>query len=241
MKICCVADVHIDDYRYFNPSREDYDKLDLTGNIEDYRLNQCLTFAQSLAQYGKREGITNLFLLGDIINKPRSSPMVVHTCRRFIEMLTTQFHVYYILGQHDMDTKVETLDVCDTFISMFNGPNFTYMHDEHLELGGRTFHFKNWQPLDKIEYTDCDVALGHVSLGLCQEPVGNYTLGIFGDIHSPVEFQHKNDQGEVVGTDYSVSPPYQHYPSQPDQGYFGIIDTGALTYTRVLSDTLLGG
>ena len=238
MKICCIADVHIDDYRYFNPSQEDYERLELTGDIDDYRLKQCLTFAHALVTYGQRQGIENLFMLGDTINKPRSSPRVVHTCGEFIRTLNQQFHVYYILGQHDMDAKIETLDVKDTFMSLFDGPRTTYMHGQYLELGGRKFLFKNWQPFDEVEFPDCDVALGHVSLGLCQRPLGNYKLGVFGDIHTPVQFNHLLGDN-VTGVDYSVSPPYQLYPSQPDTGYFGIINTDDLTYVRVESDTLL--
>lgn len=238
MRIFCIADIHIDDYRYYNPSREDYMNLNLTGEIDDYRLLQCLTFAQALVKYGVKSGVDTLFVLGDIINKPKLSPRIFHVCREFFDTLSNQFNIYYILGQHDMDSKVETLNIRDTFISEFNGPKIHYMHDQITTIDGRVFKFKNWQPLEEVDFGSCDVALGHVSLGICQRPLGDYKLGVFGDIHSPVQFDHIYED-KVVGTDYSVSTPYQHYPAQHEVGMFGVIDTLDLSYSRVESDSIL--
>lgn len=237
-KIICISDIHIDNYQYFNPTEEEFNEMELQGEKNDYRLRQCLTFAGALCKYGAKNGINKLFLLGDIINKPRTSPKVFHTLKKFIETLSKQYYIYYILGQHDMDSKEMELDPENTYISAFDGPHLWYMHGKTIELDGLRMKFLNWVPKKEVDYSNCDIALGHLSLGLSQKPVGDYKLGIFGDIHNPIEIPHEFED-KIVGKDYSVGTPYQLYPSQPEKGVFGVLDTEKVEFSRVESDILL--
>ncbi len=239
-KMVIVADVHIDDYSYYNPSGSEYESMRLEGNPYKYRLNQCLTLAEAIVKCCKLSGINKVALLGDTLNKPRSSPRIVNTLKKFIKTLTAELDVYYILGQHDMDTKTLEVDPMDTFMSIIDDPKLHYMHNKDLNLGNCICRFRNWQPVEEYDFGECDVALGHVSLGFGQTPVGNYKVGLFGDIHEPQDVVHKYE-GSEVGIDYSIGTPYQHFPSQPEEGLIGLLDcsSGKPEYKRVKSDSLL--
>lgn len=237
-KIICISDIHIDDYRHYNPSDEEFHNLGLCGVPKDYRLNQCLILAAALVNFGQKNGIRDLFLLGDMYNTAILHPKVYWTGKKFVNTLSEWFKIRYILGQHDMAVKVDDIEPENTFVRSLDNPNFIYMHRKFEEIDGIRMKFMNWVPQTEIDFNNCDIALGHVSIGLSQVPIGNYSLGIFGDIHDLTEIPHMYE-GVRTGTDYSIGTPYQLYPAQDELGHIGLLDLENMSFSRIESDSLL--
>lgn len=246
-KILVISDYHIDNYRNYSPTNEDYDNQGLVGPKDNFRLNQSVTFAKALVQYGMKNNIKNLFILGDFLNRANSGPKIVNTGAEVITILRSWFTLYYILGQHDLASRANDVDPYDTFMTIYSklhGVNpMYYVHNKGINFintkGEEVLvRFKNFQfNTEVVDFGECDVACGHLSLTLGQRSSGTHKLGIFGDIHDLVQ-----DNNEAGGIDYSVGTPYQHFPSQPEEGHFGILDIsdkGNLRFSRILSDSLI--
>ncbi len=107
MKWLITSDIHIDDYPQFNPETS-------------YRLNQFITLAHRYVEIAKKDGIKVLFMAGDIINKPRPRPKEIHVLDQFLSILSSYFDkIYYVLGQHDVDTKNPLMKLEDSIINIY--------------------------------------------------------------------------------------------------------------------------
>jgi len=214
--IVAISDLHVDEWLYYNPE-------------PGYRLSQYAKLAERLIEVSTEYNSNVLLILGDLINKARTSPLVLHTLNHFLKLLVPYYDIYFILGQHDMTAKVADPAPQVSFVTLMTDidPKIHYCHRTTLDINGYKLHMMNWIPNDVVQFPDCDVALGHVSLGFGQEPVGNYKLGVFGDIHTPVDY----------GINHSCSTPFQHHPSEYEFGCIGIIDLSTMEFKRIPSDT----
>lgn len=220
MKVLISSDIHINDYSSYNYSYRS-------------RLSQFDKLADRLVEIGKNNGCEELWLLGDILDKPYSSHPVNHCLKRFLSKLTSNFkEVRYILGQHDMSCKSNDQSEEDTLITIFDFDDMTYMDKKILELDGHKFGFMNWKSTQDLSWlgdTHLDILLGHYTKSemFGQEiDDSKFDLMIHGDIH--------NDQ--VIGKFVSVGNPIQHDLKSMSNGSCIILDTNTLKWERVRTD-----
>lgn len=220
MNVLISADIHINDYSSYNYSYRS-------------RLGQFDKLADRLVEIGKEKMCRELWLLGDILDKPYSSHPVNHCLKRFLGKLTSNFsEVRYILGQHDMSCKSDDQSEEDTLITIFDFEDMVYMDKKILDLDGHKFGFMNWkssQDLSWLGDTHLDILLGHYTKSdMFGQDIdeSKFDLMIHGDIH--------NDQ--VIGKFVSVGNPIQHDLKSMQNGSCIILDTNTLKWERVRTD-----
>lgn len=223
MKVFCVSDIHIDEY----PS---------IPNISEERFHAPLKLAEKLVRDGKKDGVDTLFVLGDILNKPRPLPKVVGVMTEFGKIISSHFtKVYYILGQHDLINRYDEENrhwskSTTTYVGLLNELfHWEYSNNRIIELDGRKILMTDYgQPEPKKKV---DVWLGHTTLGFgTQLKGGTYTIGIHGDIHEIVD----NYKGT---SNYSCGSPYQISREQMSlnngEGTYVVLDLDTLSMKRV--------
>jgi len=214
--ILAIADLHADEWRYYN-------------NEPNERLLQPLIIADRLCYLGKELGIDTLLDLGDTFNKPKPSPWVCYVIEQFFTRLSKQFkHILVIYGQHDNLSRNNKYDPKDTMMTLMYdiSPVIKYCHDTMVNYNGCNIYMSNYLFQSEIKIPDCDIFASHVSLGFGQTISGNYKLGVFGDIHTEYD----------EGKDHMVAPTRQLYPHQPDDPHYAIIHTDTCTFERKVLD-----
>jgi len=215
------ADWHISDYPDYNFK-------------EGARLEQFITLAHRLVELGKNYGSETLVIAGDLVDAPTMQPHVLHVVQDVLTILKSGFtHIYYILGQHDLETKSKTHDKKYTAVSLFDDDKFIYMNHKVITDGNCKIGFQNW---NKGEVQDTDWLTEHLDY-----LIGHYTKSsmfgqeiddtkfdwmIHGDIH--------NDQ--ELGKFISVGNPIQKDMSSLSDGSIIILDTVNKSFERVRID-----
>jgi len=219
MKVLITADIHINDYSNYNYEYRS-------------RFNQFLLLAHRLVEIGKEENCQELWILGDLIDIPVSKGYILHRANDFIKIVCKGFKtVRYILGNHDVSSKSQTLEAEDAQITIFDQPNLVYM-DRQVVSDVHTFAWMNWRPeqdLDWLPIPKVDVLLGHYTKmdGYGQEiDESRFDLMIHGDIHN----------SQVIGKFVSVCNPIQKDMNSEQEGKVIVLDTISLDWKRVLTD-----
>lgn len=215
MKVLLTSDIHIDDYHKYNPSNE-------------FRLNQFDKLADRIVKIATDNDCEEIWLAGDIINKPVPIPLVIHHAKRFLMKLASVAKVRFIKGQHDQYSKVKSGLYEGSVINLFD-EYAEYMHKEVITLDGNTFAFMDYSKKQDLSWLKdpVDVLLGHVSISFGQDwDRSKFKLGFFGDIHK--EF--------VDGNCISIANPIQHRISDQESGSVIILDTKSLKWDRVKVD-----
>jgi hypothetical protein len=219
MKYLLIADVHLDNYADYNFS---------VGS----RLKQFDLLSEEIVSIGKREGCSKLILAGDTLNRPTNRPKVVNALDRFCKRLSEGFtEVLYILGQHDIDTKSETITSEDTILSVFDSYNFRYVHKEQVKSGNITMGFQSWTPKQDTSwiYGELDYLIGHYTKSdLFGQPIDDskFNVMLHGDIH--------NDQ--EIGKFISIGNPIQHDYKSQSQGTAIVLDDDTGDWKRIYID-----
>lgn len=182
---------------------------DLHLDIYDNRLEKYLELADVLVQKCKEESSKELIIAGDILNRSTCPPAVLYTLEEFIRRLTENgIKISYVLGQHDYDKKDISEDLSNTYLGMMN---MEYVGQTHRNVEGIDVYFKDFERTDCVEPEQCDILIGHVSLGFQDIDQSRIRyIGICGDIHKPLR----------IGNCVSVSPPMQIHAAEPQQGYY---------------------
>lgn len=219
MKVLITADIHINDYSNYNYEYRS-------------RFNQYLLLANRLVEIGQQENCQELWILGDLIDIPVSKGYILHRANDFIKIVCNGFkNVRYILGNHDVSSKSQSLEAEDAQITIFDQSNLFYM-DREVISAEHTFAFMNWRPeqdLDWLPIPKVDVLLGHYTkMDNYGQDIdeSRFDLMIHGDIHN----------SQVIGKFVSVCNPIQKDMNSEQEGKVIILDTVTLDWKRVLTD-----
>lgn len=199
---------------------------DVHMDVFEGRLPLYIKLAHDLVDVCKKNNSTELVIAGDIINSAVTPPTVLHTLARFLDILKEGgIHVSYLCGQHDWALKDINGDMDQTYLSL-EVFNMDYVGGTHKKVEGLDIYFHNYDRTNLVKVPDCDILIGHVSLGFQQIDDSNFKVGICGDIHKPIK----------IGKCISISPPMQIHPSEPQQGYYVLLsmDNGHFKCSRGL-------
>ena len=216
-KILVTSDIHLDSFSSHN-------------FYPGFRDEQFIRLANRLIEIAKQNDTKRLFIAGDLLDKPTNRSTTLHLLNKFIHIINDYFdEIYYILGQHDTDSKEIEFKSEDSVVNLFKDyTKMIYAHNKVYYFDNRKFYFKNWIKSDKVELTesDIDVFISHITLSyLFGQTVDNtkFKLGIFGDIHTPIDIENM----------HSITCPIQKDLRDADYGNVVIIDTQDLSWKRV--------
>lgn len=221
MNVLFISDIHIGDYPDYEYRR--FQRLD------NYPL-----YAKRICQIAKENGVQYLFILGDTTDQPTNRPYIQRRLKQVFSIFSNYFKkVFYILGQHDLDSRLFDYKSPDsTSIHLFAPDNFEYINHKIIQLGSRTIaaaDFSDDQDLSWI-IKPVDIFLGHVTIntsGFGQEiDYSKFTIGFAGDIHYPCS---KNNL-------HSIGMSVQRYFSDAVDGTCVLLNLDDLSWKRILVD-----
>jgi len=215
-----TADLHIDDYSQCNYENRS-------------RLNQFLTLADRYVELANENNCDTLVLCGDTVNRPTNRPYVLNVVQRVLQKLSDNFtDVYYIFGQHDLDSKTNDVSRDDSLLTALEFPNFHYMDHKQLTLeSGIKVAFKDWTPKQDVSWIDgeVDVLFAHFTKSTMfgqDIDESKFKLMIHGDIHNSQE----------IGKYISIGTPLQKDMSSQQRGTVLIFNPNDATYKRIGTD-----
>lgn len=218
MRILLTADWHINDYKNFNPSVK-------------FRLHQFIKLAYHTVEIGKEQNCRTLVIAGDLIDIPVLRPGIQHVVKKVIDILKGGFDtIYYILGQHDLDTKGDITSE-DTILSLYDDNKFLYANHKILEIDGLRIGFQNWSAYQDTSWIEepLDILIGHYTKSnLFGQEIDDskFDLMIHGDIHN----------SQVIGKFVSICNPIQKDMSSEASGSMIVYDTEKKDWERIKID-----
>lgn len=219
-----MSDIHLRDYHRFN-------------KFLGQRLQSFPEYAKDVVEIGKKHNIDTLLIGGDIVDKNTLTPKELHALFEMFNILTKQFRIYSIIGNHDAKSKKD-IDKEDTVITLLEEmDNISFHHQEILTIGGRTIAFENWMPEYKLDWYKgkVDLYISHATIDYNQTGMygmdtsvfeDRFTYGLFGDIHVTSQLDNY----------ISIGNTKQESLSDRDQGGVMIFDLEDLTYERIPID-----
>lgn len=216
MKFVIIADYHIGDFVRYNISPR-------------YRLNEKKKLADHIVELvkGKVDGV---ILAGDQLDKPTNRPYILETFSYCMNKLREIGEVYYILGQHDMDSKSSNHSHQDSAVTAFyRDRGFHYMDKKILTIGDYRISFMDHYKVQDLSWitTPVDVHIGHISIGYGQDyDRTKFRKCFFGDIHK--EF--------TDGNCISIGNLLPCKVTDQQSGSLIILDTETDSYERIAID-----
>lgn len=205
MRTLVASDLHIFPFSQF----AEYDSQGVPDRLTSY-----LELSKRMCLYGKDKEIKVCILSGDICNAAVNKPMTLAITAKFLEMLSTQFEVYIIPGQHDLDSKSENIAAVHSIIKVFdNNFRIKYINDEAIyQIEDKKVYFRAWKQEGIIPTKDADVFVGHGIVKGASIPDGfifndgasvdelysKYQLSIIGDIHNSQVFTDSRTDRKVL-------------------------------------------
>jgi ABC-type lipoprotein export system ATPase subunit len=180
------SDVHIYNYSNYNLSNK-------------FRLYQNRKVAELLARSGVENGCDGFIIAGDLIEKPTLVSRILSETKKFMEYLCKVFpgNNYFIVGQHDLDTKDNNQSEEDSVLPLISPSNLIYSDKKIFNIDGRSVAFMNWRPDQDLSWIEgqVDLFIGHATIALPNSlykgqsiDTSKFKLGIFGDIHRHFSF-----------------------------------------------------
>jgi len=178
MKGIFISDIHIYDYANYN-------------KFPRYRLQQCRLLSEKIINISKDQNIKICFIAGDISEKSSVRSYVSHEIKKFLKSLCDHFdEVYYILGQHDCESKSNKISEEDSFITAIAPPKMKYMDMKQFMIGNTSIAMMSWRPKQDLTWIDgtVDLFVGHFtntadSRWAQEIDRSKFKLAIVGDIH----------------------------------------------------------
>lgn len=223
-KYIITADYHLDDYSRYNM----YPKS---------RLYQSIEVAKMIGQLGKSSGAKVLILAGDIINKPINRPYINHVLKQVFDEFCNYFEkIYFIRGQHDLDSKASSYSYNDSDLNLYDGykGKVFYAHNSYIKNhSGHITYLQDFYRGEEVplpEDLNVDLMVGHYTIGnglFSGQVIDNskFKLGLFGDIHAEIS----------KGNIHSISNPVQVKINEGG-GKVVVLDTLSNTFSRVPFD-----
>ena len=220
-KILVTADIHLYNYSNYN-------------NGKYSRLSQFIVLAKIMVDFCLKSSIKHIFICGDLLDRYTPEPIVLHTLHKFLNKLTDVADVWICHGNHDCCKQ--SPDPEHIYYSVIENPKVHYLHNQEVNLGGRKFYFKGWEPHPKYENTSgADVLVTHayvqgatLASGMEIRESGvaidaPYKLIIAGDIH---KFQK-------IGKILIPGTPIQNSFSDSSDTGFCVLETDDLSWERI--------
>lgn len=214
-----ISDTHIDDYKDYN-------------YVNRHRFNNYEVYGDLIIEMAIEQKCDTLLILGDIINVPTNRAYILYLVKKIFRKWSKHFsEIYYILGQHDCDTKSSDHNLEDSVIHSIALDNMFYMDHKIAKIGETTIAFMNYykeQDLSWIE-NKVDLFCGHVTINsLYGQDIDNskFEEGICGDIHGVI------DQGNL----HSVGCQVQRYFGDSEYTTCIVYDAINKTWKRVPID-----
>jgi DNA repair exonuclease SbcCD nuclease subunit len=214
MKIAIISDLHV--------------STRMIGPVSV--LDQSIHLSKKLVSYCKDNSINTLFIAGDIIDKAMDRPEVMFTVKDMFKLFSESFdNVYYILGQHDTSTTMNSeVSITDSIVNILDYPNVHYMNGKLLELGNCLIGFHDFSRHPKYPFDKrVNLYITHFTIStLFGQSIDNskFDLMIAGDIHKPTQ----------IGNEVAIgSFQQQSYYRDDESNNVVIYDTESGTYSRI--------
>lgn len=198
MKVLVTADLHIDDYQTYNPTKY-------------FRLNQFQKLSNELVSICKDQNAQELWICGDLLRTPNPSTYVWFALRKFIMNFTEQnIRVRFCFGNHDLTIKNQDTSIDEynksTFLSIFNDIPNVYGYDSKVvDIESKKVYFCSWQPNNQIEYKDADYLVCHGDVDkqispFCENLIDTtkYKRTLSGHIHIPKDTETFSSIGTPI-------------------------------------------
>lgn len=154
MKVAVISDIHVNDYSLYNPT-------------PNFRLGQYLKLADYLGDIKDDEDLEEVWICGDLLVTPLSSPKVMNCLREFLSSLIEKGYVVRsILGNHDLTVKNKSTSVEkyfeNTLVSLMSGYDYFHLYGSCVvDVGGHSVFFQSWRPENDIDYKDAEYMVCH--------------------------------------------------------------------------------
>lgn len=196
--ILIVSDIHIHDYPSYN-------------KVKDFRLHQNRVLAELIINSAKKNDCDTLFILGDITERSIYRPLILTEVKLFLDKLMNYFKVgYFILGQHDLDSKDDNHGFHDSYLSSIVPSNLYYSDKKILNIGNCIIAFSDWRNNidlsfipDKVDFLCSHATISYSDYDRFKSQhldQRKFDLAILGDIHK------KASKGKFI----SVGTPIQN-------------------------------
>lgn len=197
--VTIIGDIHLNTYKSYS-------------FYNGFRDEQFIRAANRVVQISKENNSKILFIAGDLIDSPIIKPRAQHLLEKFLKILANYYDkIYYILGQHDVNSKVKDWDYEDTIINLFNDFKvMEYVNKETIEIDGKKIYCQDWIPSNNVTCPEgTDLFVSHVTLsplfGIDIDK-SKFKLGIFGDIHSIYDEDNCHTIGGFLQKSMSDAP-----------------------------------
>ena len=225
-KVLITSDLHFGEYRLgANDSWHGDEGLPSEARASAYptfRLQQYDTLAQLMLSEAERHHCQEIWLGGDLLKHPKSSPQIMYRVKSFLCALAQGIPVKTILGNHDLEVKSTKTEVEDykqsSLITLMDSiPNLEVITSGVRDYGGIKVAFYSWRPLNKVpsqaELDGADYLLCHGDVDKKISPfvedlipLENYRRVIAGHIHIAKDTEHFSSIGTPFPHSFSDSP-----------------------------------
>lgn len=227
MKILLSSDIHIGDYKTYNPT-------------PGFRLNQFLKLKQFIEDLVTSRNIDEFWIAGDLLQVAQSTPPVMNVVKTFLSDISKKCPIRMILGNHDVIVRSDKTDISEynnyTLVSLLDLiPNVFIYNNDLVKIGSKTVYFHSWNPSNSIpnRSKDADYLVCHGDVHSSLSPFApefidttGYKKVFAGHIHIFKDFKGINN---IV----SLGVPLMHsFSDNPDIGVC-ILDTEDDSIERV--------
>lgn len=224
MKILLSSDIHIGDYKTYNPE-------------PNFRLNQFLKLKQFIEDLVTSKNIDEFWIAGDLLQVAQSTPPVMNVVKTFLSDISKKCPIRMILGNHDVIVRSDKTDISEynnyTLVSLLDLiPNVFIYNNDLVKIGSKTVYFHSWNPSNSIpnRSKDADYLVCHGDVHSSLSPFAPefiYTTG-----YKKVFAGHIHIFKEIKNT-VSLGVPLMHsFSDNPDIGVC-ILDTEDDSIERV--------
>lgn len=143
MKILLSSDIHIGDYKTYNPE-------------PNFRLNQFLKLKQFIEDLVTSKNIDEFWIAGDLLQVAQSTPPVMNVVKTFLSDISKKCPIRMILGNHDVIVRSDKTDISEynnyTLVSLLDLiPNVFIYNNDLVKIGSKTVYFHSWNPSNTIQ------------------------------------------------------------------------------------------
>ena len=142
MKILLSSDIHIGDYKTYNPE-------------PNFRLNQFLKLKQFIEDLVYSKNIDEFWIAGDLLQVAQSTPPVMNVVKTFLSDISKKCPIRMILGNHDVIVRSDKTDISEynnyTLVSLLDLiPNVFIYNNDLVKIGSKTVYFHSWNPSNTV-------------------------------------------------------------------------------------------
>lgn len=142
MKILLSSDIHIGDYKTYNPE-------------PNFRLNQFLKLKQFIEDLVSSRNIDEFWIAGDLLQVAQSTPPVMNVVKTFLSDISKKCPIRMILGNHDVIVRSDKTDISEynnyTLVSLLDLiPNVFIYNNDLVKIGSKTVYFHSWNPSNTV-------------------------------------------------------------------------------------------